>query len=38
MHKNEPKANSTLVNHAIMVYELKAETIGTHRSTGSLRI
>ena len=38
MHKNEPKANPTLINHAIMVYDLKVGTIETHRSTDSLII
>ena len=36
MHKNEFRVNLTLINHATMVYELKARTTKTHRSTGSL--
>ena len=30
MHKSEPRANHNLINRVIMVYELRAETIGTH--------
>ena len=32
MHKNEPRANPTLINRIIMVYELRARTIETHKS------
>ena len=38
MHKNEPRANPTLINYVIMVYELKVGTIKTHKSTSSLII
>ena len=38
MHKSELRDNSTLINCVIMVYEFKAKTIGTHKSTDSLRI
>ena len=34
MDKNEPRANPTLINHVIIVYELR---VGTHRSTLSLK-
>ena len=32
MHKNEPRANLTLITHAIKVYELKVRTIKTHKA------
>ena len=36
MHKNEPKINPTLIYlDDIMVYELRARTIGTHKSIDS---
>ena len=38
MHKNELRANSTLINHANMVYELKARTIMINSGTESLKI
>ena len=38
MHKSEPKANPTLITYANKVYEFKAGTTGTHKSTGSLKI
>ena len=38
MHKNETRANPTLITHANKVYELKAGTIGTYKNIGSLRI
>ena len=38
MHKSELKTHPTLINRATKEYELKAETIRTHRSTDSIRI
>ena len=38
MHKSERKTHPTLINRAIKEYELKARTIKTHRSVGSLKI
>ena len=39
MHKNELKANPTLINlDDIMVYEFRAWTIRTHKSIDSLKI
>ena len=38
MHKNEPRANPILINHDIMVYELRVGTTGTHKSIGSLKM
>lgn len=38
MQKSEPRANPTFINCAVMIYEFRAETIETHRSTGSLKI
>ena len=38
MHKSELKANPTVKNCVIMVYELRVGTIGTYRSIGSLKI
>ena len=38
MHKSELKTHPTLINHAIKEYELRVKTIGTHRSTSSLRV
>ena len=37
-HKSEPKTNLTFINCVIMVYELRARTIETHKSIDSLRI
>ena len=38
MHKSEPRANPTLINHSNMVYELKVGTNETHKNIGSLKI
>ena len=38
MYKSEPKGNSTLTNRTIMIYEIKAGTVGTHKSIGSFKI
>ena len=38
MHKSKPRANPILVNGIIIVYVLKAATIGTLKSTSSLII
>ena len=38
MHKSELRANLALINHVIMVNDLKAGTIVTHRGTGCFEI
>ena len=38
MHISELKTHQTLINYAIKEFELRAGTIGTHRSTGSIII
>ena len=38
MHKSELKTHATLVSHVNKEYELRAETIGTYKSIGSLII
>ena len=38
MHKSEHRVNPTLINHANMVYELKARTNKTRKCTSSLKI
>ena len=38
MHESEPKVDPTLINHVIMVYELRVRTIGTHMSIASFKI
>ena len=37
-HKSVLRVNSTFITHVIMVYELGAETIETHRDTSFLKI
>ena len=38
MHKSELKTHLALINYDIKEYELRMGTIGTYRSSGSLRI
>ena len=38
MYKNELRANPTLINCVIMLYELKEGITETHKSIGSLKI
>ena len=38
MHKSESRTNLSIINHVIMVNELKVKTIGIHKSTDSLII